>query len=38
MTDRNERRPGSADKTVWDIRRATLSQILVDVTIQNCVD
>jgi len=23
MTDRNERRPGSADKTVGDIRRAT---------------
>ena len=23
MTDRNERRPGSADKTVRDIRRAT---------------
>jgi len=23
MTDRNERRPGSADKTVLDIRRAT---------------
>ena len=23
MTDRNERRPGSADKTVREIRRAT---------------
>ena len=32
MTDRNERRPGSADKTVRDIRRATRRKFSAEET------